>query len=51
MSNVYRLLIIYLKPVLPELAKNSEAFLNEINPNWESIKLPLINHRINEFTS
>lgn len=47
--NFYRLLMIYLKPVLPELAQNSEAFLNEINPSWESIKLPLLNHQINTF--
>lgn len=48
--NFYRLLMIYLKPVLPELAKNSEDFLNEVNLNWESIKSPLLNHRINQFT-
>lgn len=47
--NFYRLLMIYLKPVLPELAKNSEDFLNEANLSWESIKLPLLNHRINKF--
>lgn len=45
--NLFRLLIIYLKPVLPVLAKRSEAFLNEADLNWESIQLPLLNHYLN----
>lgn len=47
--NLYRLLIIYLKPVLPELARKSELFFNEVNMNWESIQYPLLNHPIRKF--
>lgn len=47
--NLYRLLIIFLKPVLPELAKKSENFLNDSDLSWESIKSPLLKHRLNKF--
>jgi methionyl-tRNA synthetase len=48
--NCYRLLIIYLKPVLPELARNSEAFLNTGDLDWSGLQTPLLNHRINKFS-
>lgn len=51
--NLFRVIMHYLKPVLPELAKASEAFLNIENTaladHWDGIKTPLLNHPINKF--
>ena len=46
--NLFRLIIIYLKPVTPVLAERSELLLNE-KLYWESAQSPSINHKINEF--
>jgi methionyl-tRNA synthetase len=47
---MFRLLTIYLKPVLPQLTANAESFLNVKNLNWSDsqILLPAI-HAINEY--
>ncbi|WP_320411856.1 methionine--tRNA ligase [Blochmannia endosymbiont of Camponotus sp.] len=45
---LFRVLMIYLKPVLPKLANYSECFLNT-RLTWDSLSVPLSNHRINEF--
>ncbi|MDB9788843.1 methionine--tRNA ligase [Candidatus Thioglobus sp.] len=47
--NLFRVLMTYLKPVLPEMAKSSEEFLNIDSLNWEDIKNPLTSHHINKF--
>jgi methionyl-tRNA synthetase len=47
--NMFRALISYLKPVLPELAEKSEAFLNAGELNWESVRTPLLNHEVTKF--
>nr|WP_320411839.1 methionine--tRNA ligase [Candidatus Blochmannia ocreatus] len=47
---LFRILMIYLKPVLPKLAKYSENFLNT-DLTWDSIMTPLLNHRINQFNT
>ena len=47
--NLFRVLMTYLKPVLPEMAKQSEAFLNIDSLNWDAIKAPLLSHQINKF--
>ncbi|MDA8981527.1 methionine--tRNA ligase [Candidatus Thioglobus sp.] len=47
--NLFRILMTYLKPVLPEMAKSSEEFLNIDSLNWEDIKSPLTSHHINKF--
>ncbi|HAU0183115.1 methionine--tRNA ligase [Legionella pneumophila] len=47
--NLFRILITYLKPVLPMMAKASEEFLNSEPLHWGSIDKPLLNHRINTF--
>ncbi|MDA9060678.1 methionine--tRNA ligase [Candidatus Thioglobus sp.] len=47
--NLFRVLMTYLKPVLPEMAKSSEVFLNIDSLNWEDIKSPLTSHHINKF--
>lgn len=47
--NCYRLLVAYLKPVLPALASDSEAFLNIKPLQWKDISKPLLAHQINKF--
>ncbi len=47
--NLYRVLIAYLKPVLPRLAENSEAFLNIKPLEWSDIDRPLVGHCIDQF--
>ena len=47
--NLFRLLMIYLKPVLPETAQKVETFLNISPLQWADKDKPLINHTINEF--
>lgn len=46
--NMFRILMAYLKPVLPVLAEKSEAFLND-TLSWESTKTVLTNHPIEKF--
>ncbi|SFV80937.1 Methionyl-tRNA synthetase [hydrothermal vent metagenome] len=47
--NLFRVLMTYLKPVLPEMAKQAEDFLNIDKLNWNDIKHPLTKHQINKF--
>ena len=47
--NMFRAIITYLKPVLPELAQKSEAFLNAGELQWDSVKSPLLATEINKF--
>ena len=47
--NLYRLLMIYLKPVIPELARASEEFLNDAPWTWASASTPLTDHTIGKF--
>ncbi len=47
--NMFRALMTYLKPVLPELAEKSEQFLNAGELNWNSPATPLLNTSINKF--
>ncbi len=46
--NLFRVIMTYLKPVMPRLAARSETFLNE-TLDWEVIKTPLLAHQINKF--
>jgi methionyl-tRNA synthetase len=46
--NMFRLLMTWLKPILPATAEKSEAFLNT-EFRWESIAQPLLSHQINKF--
>lgn len=48
--NVFRLLIAFLKPILPFTAVKVEKFLNCKPLTWESIHQPLLNHKIEVFT-
>jgi methionyl-tRNA synthetase len=47
--NLYRVLISYLCPILPNLAKKSAEFLNATTDDWHNITHPLVNHQINTF--
>ena len=47
--NMFRALITYIKPVLPELAAKSEAFLSAGELQWNSITSPLLAHQITKF--
>ncbi len=47
--NMFRVLVNYLKPVLPELAQKSEVFLQCGEMNWQSTKEPLLSHEIKRF--
>ncbi|HEX2548360.1 MAG TPA: methionine--tRNA ligase, partial [Gammaproteobacteria bacterium] len=47
--NLFRILMIYLKPVLPETAKKVEAFLNVPPLTFLDIEKPLLNHTIETF--
>jgi len=46
--NLFRVLMTYLKPIMPKLAARSEDFLNE-TLDWDIIKTPLAGHKINKF--
>ncbi|WP_317916998.1 methionine--tRNA ligase [Vibrio sp. MACH09] len=46
--NLFRVLMTYLKPVMPELASRTEAFLNQ-ELTWHAIAEPLTDHEITKF--
>lgn len=48
--NLFRQLVILLKPVLPKLAEAAEAFLNVAPLTWADLATPLANHPLNAFT-
>ncbi len=47
--NLFRILITYLKPVLPMMAQAAEQFLKCEPLMWHSIDTPLLNHSIDVF--
>lgn len=47
--NVFRTLVVYLKPILPALAAKAEAFLKVEPLAWEDAGTPLVGHGINRF--
>ncbi len=46
--NLFRVLMAYLKPVMPELAERAEAFLGE-TLTWDGIAAPLVDHTVAPF--
>jgi methionyl-tRNA synthetase len=48
--NCFRLLTLYLKPVLPKLAEQVEAFLNIAPLTWDDAQSLFIRHAINEYS-
>ncbi|MFI3194228.1 MAG: methionine--tRNA ligase [Methylococcaceae bacterium] len=47
--NLFRVLVAYLKPVLPVLATEAERFLNIAPQTWVDTLQPLLDHAINPF--
>ena len=47
--NCFRQLVILLKPVLPKLAEEAEAFLNVAALQWSDLDQDLLDHEINRF--
>ncbi len=47
--NLFRVIVTYLKPVLPQLAVDTEQFLNAGELQWTSVAQPLLAHGINPF--
>ena len=47
--NLFRALMIYLKPVLPALTRKVEAFLNAGELSWADLDRPLTDHPIERF--
>ncbi len=47
--NLFRVLMTWLAPVLPAMAKDVQDFMNLSNLNWNDITQPLVNHQINKF--
>ncbi len=47
--HLFHILSIYLKPVLPQLAKQVEKFLKVDTLTWQDIKQPLLSHQLNDF--
>ncbi|MFD1009608.1 methionine--tRNA ligase [Oceanisphaera ostreae] len=48
--NLFRILMTYLKPVMPKLTERAEAFLNT-TLSWDSVHEPLVDHTVNTFSS
>ncbi|HGY1014549.1 TPA: methionine--tRNA ligase [Aeromonas salmonicida subsp. smithia] len=46
--NLFRVLMAYLKPIMPLLAERAEAFLGE-TLTWDGVALPLTNHQLTPF--
>ncbi|MEM6640405.1 MAG: methionine--tRNA ligase, partial [Pseudomonadota bacterium] len=47
--NLFRVLLVYLQPVLPELVARAAAFLNAPCDHWDARQSPLLDHRIAAF--
>jgi len=47
--NLFKQLVILLKPVLPELAQQAEQFLNVDSLNWTDLNTRLVEHQLNPF--
>ena len=47
--NLFRQLVVYLKPVLPETAKRAEEFLGIDSLTWDDAATPLLDHQISRF--
>ncbi|MEM7098113.1 MAG: methionine--tRNA ligase [Pseudomonadota bacterium] len=47
--NLFRILAIYLKPILPEMAEKAEAFLQVPPLQWSDVSQPLQGHTIAKF--
>lgn len=48
--NLFRVLMIYLKPILPQTVKQAECFLNISPLMWQDLNHPLLDHLIGPFS-
>ena len=48
--NLFRILNVALKPILPRTTQQAEEFLNAPTSSWDEVSVPLLDHRINAFT-
>ena len=48
--NLFRVLMTYLKPVMPKLTERAEAFLN-CELSWNAVNEPLLAHGVNKFNA
>ncbi len=48
--NLFRVLIFYLAPVLPDLSKRTGEFLNQSIDRLEQVDTPLLDHKISTYT-
>lgn len=46
--NLFKVLMTYLKPIMPQLAARTEAFLN-VTLTWDTLATPLLNHQVAPF--
>lgn len=49
--NFFRQLMVYLKPIVPEMAEKAETFLNGPPLLWNNVYQALTNHTLNPFTA
>jgi methionyl-tRNA synthetase len=49
--NMFRALLVYLKPVLPKMVQAAEKLLNIEPLRWEDAAAPLLSHKINRYES
>ena len=47
--NLFRILMIYLKPIVPQMAQNAEAFLNVQPLTWSDLDSALLDHQVDVF--
>jgi methionyl-tRNA synthetase len=47
--NLFKVLITYLKPVVPHMAQGAESFLNLEPLSWHNYQSPLLSHTVNKF--
>ncbi|MBR9883295.1 MAG: methionine--tRNA ligase [Oceanospirillales bacterium] len=47
--NLFRVIVSYLAPVLPQVAEEAAAFLNIDTFAWNAVEKPLLSHKINKF--
>jgi methionyl-tRNA synthetase len=48
--NLFRILMIYIQPIVPSLAKATEKFLQVNEMQWSDLNTPLLDHTIATFT-
>lgn len=46
--NLFKVLMTYLKPIMPQLAARTEAFLN-VTLTWDTLATPLLDHQVSPF--